>query len=90
MNNRNSSAPISYASVAGQNRSQAPNVYSAYKGRERLGSFKRSAPVSESEPQPVKRRNTEKTVVTGSSLGKTRKMRSPGGIFCLLFAQNNH
>ena len=77
MKNGNSSVPISYASVAGQNRFQAPNVYSASKGRERLGSVKRSAPVPESEPQPAKRRNTEKTVVTGSGLGKTRKMRCP-------------
>ena len=77
MKNGNSSVPSSYASVAGQNRFQAPNVYSASKGRERLGSVKRTAPVPESEPQPAKRRNTEKTVVTGSGLGKTRKMRCP-------------
>ena len=44
--------------------------------RERSASFKRSAPAVP-EIQPAKKRNIEKTVVVGSSSGKTRKMRSP-------------
>ena len=52
------------------------NRSTAAKGRERSVSIRRSAP-AESESQPDKRRNTEKTVIVGSCLGKTKNMRSP-------------